>query len=76
SQVLFKVQKSVGGFDRLFGRNVGHNNQFLLHHIFLSKVLPIIDDCTRKKGIFVVFSLTVRGFFCTIQNYGWECTHL
>ena len=44
--MLFKVQKSVGGFDRLFGRNVGHNNQFLLHHIFLSKVLPIIDDCT------------------------------
>ncbi|MBP3391819.1 MAG: hypothetical protein J6L76_03420, partial [Clostridia bacterium] len=51
SQVLFKVQKSVGGFDRLFGRNVGHNNQFLLHHIFLSKVLPIIDDCTVPATI-------------------------
>ena len=46
--MLFKVQKSDGGFDGLFGGDVGHTNQILLHHIFLSKVLPIIDDCTKS----------------------------
>ncbi|MBP3391972.1 MAG: hypothetical protein J6L76_04210, partial [Clostridia bacterium] len=50
---------SVGGFDRLFGRNVGHNNQFLLHHIFLSKVLPIIDDCTIYTKLFTRALLTI-----------------
>ena len=51
--MLFKVQKSDGGFDGLFGGDVGHTNQILLHHIFLSKVLPIIDDCTKTYFFFL-----------------------
>ena len=47
--MLFEIQKSARDFDRLSGYNVGHNDQFVLHHIFLSKVLPIIDDCTKIK---------------------------
>ena len=44
--MLFEVQKSDGDFVGLFSCNVGRNDQFVLRHIFLSKVLPIIDDCT------------------------------
>ena len=45
--MLFEVQKSDGDFVGLFSCNVGRNDQFVLRHIFLSKVLPIIDDCTN-----------------------------
>ena len=44
--MLFEIQKSDGDFVGLFSCNVGRNDQFVLRHIFLSKVLPIIDDCT------------------------------
>ncbi len=46
--MLFEVQKSDGSFDGLFGGDVGHTDQLLLCHIFLSRELPIIDDCTKN----------------------------